>query len=36
MIFGGEMDGYQKRYSSLTDAIKGHNEEIKIVSGSVT
>jgi hypothetical protein len=32
MIFGGEFDQYQDRYSSYEDALKGHEKAMKLVS----
>lgn len=32
MIFGGEHDQYQDRYSSLKDAKKGHAKAVKLIS----
>lgn len=32
MIFGGEHDQYQERYTSLEDAKQGHEEALKLVS----
>jgi hypothetical protein len=31
MIFGGKSDGYQNRYSTWNDAIKGHKIAVDIV-----
>lgn len=31
MIFGGEQDGYQERYSTWEEAEKGHEQAIKLV-----
>lgn len=33
MIFGGEHDEYQKRYSNFEDAKKGHQSAIDLVKG---
>lgn len=33
MIFGGEHDRYQRRYSSLADAEKGHLEALALLDG---
>lgn len=30
MIFGGKQDGYQERYSSKLDALRGHNRAVKL------
>ena len=30
MIFGGKQDGYQERYSSKLDALRGHNHAVKL------
>lgn len=34
MIFGGEHDEYQERYSSIEAALKGHNEAVQKVRAS--
>lgn len=34
MIFGGEHDQYQERYSSLKMAIEGHEKALKLVQGA--
>jgi hypothetical protein len=34
MIFGGEHDSYQTRYTSKDDAVKGHEEALRLVRGS--
>ncbi len=34
MIFGGEYDQYQERYSSYEDAVEGHERAMAIVLGS--
>jgi len=34
MIFGGEHDGDQWRYSTWDEAMKGHEDAVKLVSGS--
>lgn len=31
MIFGGKHDGYQDRYATQKDALKGHEEACKLV-----
>ena len=31
MIFGGELDQYQERYSTKQEALKGHRHAVKIV-----
>lgn len=31
MIFGGEHDGYQERYSSRADALRGHASAVTLV-----
>lgn len=31
MVFGGDMDGYQERYTSHEDAVAGHDETVKLV-----
>lgn len=33
MIFGGKDDGYQERYTSEKDALKGHQKAINIIKG---
>jgi hypothetical protein len=33
MIFGGEHDGYQERYTSFEEAVKGHEVAVKLVRG---
>lgn len=33
MIFGGEYDEYQERYSTYEEAEKGHNKALKMVKG---
>lgn len=33
MIFGGEQDNYQRRYTTLEDALAGHDEAVRLVSG---
>jgi len=30
MIFGGDHDGYQKRYSTYNEAVQGHDEICKL------
>jgi len=35
MIFGGENDGIQVRYATRENALKGHAEAVKIITGSV-
>lgn len=32
MIFGGEHNGYQKRYLEYDEAIKGHNDAVELVN----
>lgn len=32
MIFNGEYDGYQDRYTSYNDALKGHQEALDLVN----
>lgn len=32
MIFGGEYDNYQRRYTSHEDAIKGHEKALNLVN----
>lgn len=32
MIFGGEHDGYQRRYTSKADALLGHEEAVALCS----
>ena len=34
MIFGGEHDGYQERYSSKEEALAGHTRAVEMVIGS--
>lgn len=34
MIFGGEHDQYQKRYTSEADALDGHNWAVTLAKGS--
>lgn len=36
MIFGGKNDGYQERYSTWDEAVKGHSKTIKLVKSSLT
>lgn len=36
MIFGGEHDGYQERYTSRVDALAGHQRALLIVQQSLT
>ena len=31
MIFGGEHDGYQRRYTSREEALAGHDEAVEMV-----
>lgn len=31
MIFGGEKDGYQKRYCTMQEALDGHNEIMELI-----
>lgn len=33
MIFGGQHDGYQERYESYEDAMKGHQKALELVRG---
>lgn len=33
MIFGGEQDGYQERYSSREAALAGHTKAVALVKG---
>jgi hypothetical protein len=33
MIFGGAHDQYQDRYSSINEALAGHNNAVKLASG---
>ena len=33
MIFGGDNDGYQDRYSTWSEAEQGHEKAIRIVNG---
>jgi hypothetical protein len=35
MIFGGEHNGYQTRYSSRTEALDGHDRAVSIARGEV-
>ena len=35
MIFGGKLDGEQRRYTSREDAIRGHEEMCALVQGSL-
>jgi hypothetical protein len=35
MIFGGEHDEYQKRYTSYEDALEGHQEAVELVKSSI-
>lgn len=32
MIFGGKDNGYQERYNTIEDALKGHQEAVKKIS----
>lgn len=32
MIFGGEHDGYQKRYSTKEEALKGHKDTLALAT----
>lgn len=32
MIFGGEHNGYQKRYLEYEEAIQGHNDAVELVN----
>ncbi len=36
MIFGGEHDGYQERYTSHEDALAGHQRALDLVNESIT
>lgn len=36
MIFGGEHDGYQDRYTSRADAEKGHEAACRLARGEVS
>ena len=36
MIFGGEHDQYQDRYSSLADALEGHHRAVRLARGEAT
>ena len=36
MIFGGEYDGYQERYTSHEDALKGHELAINLIKTKTT
>lgn len=35
MIFGGEHDGYQERYTSHEDALAGHQRALNLVNSSL-
>ena len=35
MVFGGEHDGFQERYSSYEEAVKGHKEALMLVKVSI-
>jgi hypothetical protein len=35
MIFGGEHDQYQERYTSHADAVKGHKRAVELAFGAV-
>ncbi len=35
MIFGGEHDQYQERYTSYEDAVEGHQKAIDLVNSSI-
>jgi hypothetical protein len=35
MIFGGEHDQYQERYTSYEDAVEGHQKAVDIVNSSI-
>ncbi len=35
MIFGGEFDGYQTRYTSYDDCVKGHQKAIEMVNNFI-
>jgi hypothetical protein len=32
MIFGGKHDGYQERYTSVEDALKGHQTALNLIN----
>jgi hypothetical protein len=34
MIFGGERDQYQERYSTLQDAMDGHDRAVELAKGT--
>jgi hypothetical protein len=34
MIFGGDHDQYQERYTSYEDALKGHQEALNLINNS--
>lgn len=34
MIFGGNLHGYQKKYSTWKEAVKGHKEIIKLLKNN--
>ena len=36
MIFGGERDQYQERYTSYEDALKGHEFAVELVKSLIT
>ena len=31
MIFGSDLDGYQERYSTWDEAVKGHDQAVKLL-----
>ena len=35
MIFGGEHDQYQERYTSKSDALKGHQKAVDLMGGGI-
>lgn len=36
MIFGGEYDDFQRRYTTYNEALQGHNEAVEMVKQSLT
>lgn len=36
MVFGGDFDQHQQRYTSAKDARDGHQEVVRMVEGGVT
>lgn len=36
MIFGGEHNDFQRRYSTYNEALQGHNEAVEMVKQSLT